>query len=213
MEGELRGNLGVVDAFTPLMRQLRRCLQPGWALTYERLAYFHFPATNVLPEAPALDPEFTLLYPCPPELLTPEHFALFTPTEHEHPVMRRQLERGDQVGVIMKAGQIVHRTMVAKREFDGHHLVRGVPLRPGDVYIHSCATVAPFRGRGFYPIMLRSVVHHAHQHPDFSRAMICCAASNAASLAGIKRAGFQPLCAGYHLRLFGGRMGVSYFGF
>lgn len=54
------------------------------------------------------------------------------------------------------------------------------------IWIWDCVTPAQFRGRGYYPELLRGIVGSL----DHTRAMIFCRAENRASRRGIEKAGF-----------------------
>lgn len=68
-------------------------------------------------------------------------------------------------------------------------LTFAVPQR--ERYLWNFVTLPAFRGRGIYPRLLDAIVRSESAHAD--RFWIACAPENRASMAGIRRAGFQPV--------------------
>jgi RimJ/RimL family protein N-acetyltransferase len=64
-------------------------------------------------------------------------------------------------------------------------------LPRGDRYLWDFATLSAWRGRGFYPQLLRAII--AAESPPAARLWIIHAPDNAASARGILKAGFRPV--------------------
>ena len=65
-------------------------------------------------------------------------------------------------------------------------------LEPGEAYIYDCATRPAYRGRGFYPALLRYIARDLGR-AGLRRAWIGTAPGNATSQRGIVRAGFTKV--------------------
>jgi RimJ/RimL family protein N-acetyltransferase len=65
---------------------------------------------------------------------------------------------------------------------------------PGDAWLYDFATLAAYRGRRYYPALLRFIARDLAD-AGFRRAWIGTAPGNVASQRGILRAGFRPVVA------------------
>ncbi|HEY7198726.1 MAG TPA: GNAT family N-acetyltransferase [Candidatus Dormibacteraeota bacterium] len=81
-------------------------------------------------------------------------------------------------------------------------LARTLVLPEGDAYVWDCATLPPFRGRGIYTHLLRSIVR-ALSGDGVHRLWIGTGQANEASLRAFRSAGFQPAITMTALRLLG----------
>jgi ribosomal protein S18 acetylase RimI-like enzyme len=65
-------------------------------------------------------------------------------------------------------------------------------VAPGEAYIYDCATRPDYRGRGYYPALLRAILADLHRS-GYRRAWIATAPGNVPSQRGIVRAGFTKV--------------------
>jgi hypothetical protein len=88
-------------------------------------------------------------------------------------------------------GRLAHYSWV---QSSGVHSIDGTgrtrPVLPGELWIHACYTAAWARGKRVYPMTLSRILAD-YKARGFHRAWIYVVESNAASLKGVMRAGFQ----------------------
>jgi RimJ/RimL family protein N-acetyltransferase len=84
-------------------------------------------------------------------------------------------------------------------------------LEPGEAWIYDCATRPAYRGRGYYPALLRCMVADMGEQ-KLRRAWIGTAPGNAVSQRGIVRAGFTKVADTGIAREPGGRLSIAVYG-
>jgi hypothetical protein len=111
---------------------------------------------------------------------------------HLSPVLlAARVECGDLLGVITHRDQVVHRALVQTRgpaQLEGYR--RGFSLQTSQAFIHSCETAGDHRGHSLYPHMLGCILSWL-KDAHYKEAWISCVRSNAASIRGIEKAGFD----------------------
>jgi RimJ/RimL family protein N-acetyltransferase len=84
-------------------------------------------------------------------------------------------------------------------------------LEPGETWIYDCATRPAYRGRGYYPALLRWMVADMREQ-KLRRAWIGTAPGNAVSQRGIVRAGFTKVADARIARQAGNRLDIAIYG-
>jgi RimJ/RimL family protein N-acetyltransferase len=128
------------------------------------------------------------------EELAPErlhHLGEIGPFSGEEAMAR--VRRGDRCYAVWRDGELAHYSWV---QLTGTHAIDAaaltVPVTPGELWIYNCRTAERYRGRGYYPSTLRTIVDRSFAE-GFTRACIYAADTNVASLRGISRAGFKRI--------------------
>lgn len=97
-------------------------------------------------------------------------------------------------------GELAHISFLIPAERDRDRRPRLVKLRPGEAEIGSCVTFPRFRGRGLYPLVIRTVAREAGAL-GYDEVFMITEQHNVASQQGILKAGFHPRPGGLrHVR-------------
>ncbi|MDI2587659.1 hypothetical protein OR571_11175 [Psychrobacillus sp. NEAU-3TGS] len=101
------------------------------------------------------------------------------------------LKKGDIGYLGYLNGQCIHRSWVVNKESSVVHLHPFVKkkLKKNEIFIHYCETATSARGNNVYPFVISEI---AKDNPD-KEVLICVNKKNAASLKGVKKAGFKPI--------------------
>src|ERR687885_80674 len=126
-------------------------------------------------------------------------------------VVEMRLRAGRRPYVVETEGKIVSYGWVAFSAEPIGDLGLSFELAAGEVYIYDCATRPDYRGRGYYPALLRAMVADLSRE-GWRRAWIGTGPGNFVSQRGIARAGFQKVADVYaaldsngatHVELYG----------
>lgn len=118
-------------------------------------------------------------------------------------VVTERLHEGRRPYVVETDGLIVSYGWVAFSAEPIGDLGIAFLLEPGEAYIYDCATRPAYRGRGYYPALLRLMAGELHRE-GLRRVWIGTAPGNIVSQRGIARAGFTKVAdVGITLRLDG----------
>ncbi len=116
---------------------------------------------------------------------------------------RDRLRRGDTLHLAWLEGRLAHVAWSAVRsEVTGTYEVGPkcrIPLEEEGVVIYDCWTPPAMRGRGMYPRVLREIAGEGG--PPGRLFWIYCRRSNAASMRGILKAGFEPRYRMHRVRI------------
>jgi RimJ/RimL family protein N-acetyltransferase len=111
-------------------------------------------------------------------------------------VVETRLRAGRRPYVVETDGKIVSYGWVAFSAEPIGDLGLSFELAAGEVYIYDCATRPDYRGRGYYPALLRTMVADLSRE-GWRRAWIGTGPGNFVSQRGIARAGFQKVADVY----------------
>jgi ribosomal protein S18 acetylase RimI-like enzyme len=111
-------------------------------------------------------------------------------------VVETRLRDGRRPYVVETDGKIVSYGWVAFSAEPIGDLGLSFELAAGEVYIYDCATRPDYRGRGYYPALLRAMVADLSRE-GWRRAWIGTGPGNFVSQRGIARAGFQKIADVY----------------
>ncbi|MFQ5912745.1 MAG: GNAT family N-acetyltransferase [Nitrospinota bacterium] len=117
-------------------------------------------------------------------------------------LVHQRLERGEIFFGAVHEGKIVSYCWLAQGKIGIEEINLAVCTQPGEVYLYDAYTLAPWRGKGLYPVVLREMLQYAGQN-GFSRALIFVAADNTASRRGVLKAGFLEFQVVTCLAIFG----------
>lgn len=121
------------------------------------------------------------------------------------PEFHRQAERIDEFGFndafgLFVGGELAHVSWLVTPEHDRLLPEREVMLREGEAEITHCHTAEAFRGKGIYPLAVRTLCQHAAAS-GVRRVFMVTHPQNAASLRGIEKAGLKPAGSIHRLRM------------
>ena len=112
--------------------------------------------------------------------------------ERTSQLVRERFESGRRCFAAWVGGEIAAYGWVSHGEECIGELERSLRMRPGEAYIWDCATLPPFRRRGLYTALLRSIVGTLHGEGN-RRVWIGAGRGNSASIRGFAAAGFRPV--------------------
>ena len=149
----------------------------------------------------SLPDNMKLIYPADFNQLTP---GMLDGGESEYIGLRERILLNDQLGVIIRYGKVVHRSLVqtagtAAMEGDP----RAIKLETGEKYIHWCETMESCFGLGLYSTMLRVILEKSNHEPGFQTAYIACRQDNIGSIKGVLKAGFNYLKSSHAVSFLG----------
>ena len=132
------------------------------------------------------------LAPLPAFRAAPEHDAeaLVRLTGLEPAEVTARLEAGHRAYIARLGGVAVASGWVATLAASIGELELAFAVTSGDRYLWDFVTLADWRGRGIYPRLLQAIL--AQEAADARRFWVINAPENAASAAGIAKAGFRP---------------------
>lgn len=107
-------------------------------------------------------------------------------------LVRERFESGRRCFAAWVNGEIAAYGWVSHGEECIGELERSLRMRPSEAYIWDCATLPPFRRRGLYTALLRSIVGMLREE-GIHRIWIGAGRGNSASIRGFAAAGFQPV--------------------
>ena len=117
-------------------------------------------------------------------------------------LVHRRLDRGEICFAAVHEGNIVSYCWMAQGKIGIEEINLAVSTLPDEVYLYDAFTLAPWRGKGIYPVVLREMLLYAGLN-DFSRALIFVAADNTPSRRGVLKAGFLEFQVVTHLSILG----------
>src|SRR5437764_9629570 len=126
-------------------------------------------------------------------------------------VVQTRLRDGRRSYVVETDGKIVSYGWVAFSAEPIGDLGLSFQLAPDEVYIYDCATRPDYRGRGYYPALLRTMAADLCRE-GWRRAWIGTGPGNVVSQRGIARAGFQKVADVYATPEPAGSIGVELYG-
>jgi len=118
--------------------------------------------------------------------------AMHASGEYLDDVVEARRHDGRQPYVVETDGQIVSYGWIARSAEPLGDLGISFQLKPDDAYIYDCATRPDYRGRGYYPTLLRFMCAELRRQ-GWRRVWIGTAPGNFTSQRGIARAGFMKV--------------------
>jgi len=106
--------------------------------------------------------------------------------------IQTRLDRGHRLFVARLDGSVVAWGWSATREASIGELGITFSIPPGNRYLWDFVTLPVWRGRGFYPLLLRAIMSG---EADAEHFWIGHDHENVASARGVLKAGFSPVCA------------------
>ena len=121
------------------------------------------------------------------------------------PEFHRQAERIDEFGFndafgVFVNDELAHVSWLVTADHDRLMSEREVKLREGEAEITHCYTAESFRGKGIYPLAVRSLCEHAST-AGIQRVFMATDPANTSSLRGIAKAGLKSAGQVFRLRL------------
>ena len=120
--------------------------------------------------------------------------AIATAPEH--------VAQGGMLFCVIQERQAVHQSWVATRPAPTVDRIAPFWRYDRSAYIGRCETVPAWRGRGLYPLVLDTICRTLAAK-GIARAGLTVAPDNAASIAGVKKAGFRQIGEGTLVTCFG----------
>lgn len=147
------------------------------------MALFSFFNSDTLPENPRIQgTKIKKVFDL--ETLTP-----LTSLTHEN--LEKRFETGNEAWVLFYQGIPVSFGWLTRGIINIGELSKNLVLPEGDAYFWNFRTLEPYRGRGFYPHLLREMIWHEVKISE--RLWIIAAPENRSSFNGIIKSGFSPV--------------------
>lgn len=123
-------------------------------------------------------------------------------TDPDFGIYAKGFDKGAILFLVFVGGKIAHTSWVSLGHQGAVYDALFSSLDFGNAgYIGPCNTFEQFRGTGLYPFVLTNIFQVIVEH-KVNRAVISTRNNNSASIRGIVKAGFKPLCVVKRVKLF-----------